>query len=65
MKLKDLAKKAIENSDALEDATNQAKKRTAVAYINKELIDSGEFTADTLPIQEIDETIEEVLNGGK
>ncbi len=65
MKLKDLAKKAIENSDALEDATNQAKKRTAVAYINKELVDSGEFTADTLPIQEIDETIEEVLNGGK
>ncbi len=65
MKLKDLAKKAIENSDALEDATNQAKKRTAVAYINKELIDSGEFTADTLPIQEIDETIEEVLNGVK
>lgn len=65
MKLKDLAKKAIENSDALEDATNQAKKRTAVAYINKELIDSGEFTAETLPMQEIDEIIEEVLNGSK
>ncbi|GAX47325.1 hypothetical protein [Pseudolactococcus reticulitermitis] len=65
MNLKDLAKKAIENSDSLTDATNQAKKRTAVAFINKELIDGGEYTAETLPIQEIDETIEEVLDDSK
>ena len=61
--LKDLAKKAIENSENLQDATNEAKKRTAVAYINRELIESRQYTFETLPTQEIDETIEEVLHG--
>lgn len=60
--LKDLAKQAIENSELLQDATNEAKKRTAVAYINRELIESRQYTYDTLPTQEIDDTIEEVLH---
>lgn len=60
--LKDLAKQAIENSETL-DATNEAKKRTAVAYINRELIESRQYTYETLPTQEIDEAIEEVLHG--
>ena len=60
--LKDLAKKAIENSENLQDGTNEAKKRTAVAYINRELIESRQYTFETLPTQEIDETIEEVLH---
>ena len=61
MNLKDLAKQAIENSETL-DTSNEAKKRTAVAYINRELIESRQYTYDTLPTQEIDETIEEVLH---
>lgn len=63
MMLKDLAKQAIENSELLQDATNEAKKRTAVAYINRELIESRQYTYETLPTKEIDETIEEVLHG--
>ena len=62
MTLKELAKQAIENSETL-DASNEAKKRTAVAFINRELIESREYTVDTLPTQEIDDTIEEVLHG--
>ena len=62
MMLKDLAKQAIENSELLQDATNEAKKRTAVAYINRELIESNQYTFDTLPTQEIDAAIEEVLH---
>ena len=62
MTLKELAKRAIENSSNLE-ASNEAKKRTAVAYINRELIESRQYTFETLPTQEIDETIEEVLHG--
>lgn len=60
--LKDLAKQAIENSELLQDSTNEAKKRTAVAYVNRELIESNQYTAETLPTQEIDDTIEEVLH---
>lgn len=63
MMLKDLAKQAIENSENLQDATNEAKKRTAVAYINRELIESRQYTYETLPTREIDEAIEEVLHG--
>ena len=61
MTLKELAKKAIENSKTL-DASNEAKKRTAVAYINRELIESNQYTVDSLPTQEIDDAIEEVLH---
>lgn len=61
MNIKELAKQAIENSETL-DTSNEAKKRTAVAYINRELIESGQYTYDTLPTQEIDDTIEEVLH---
>lgn len=61
--LKDLAKQAIENSELLQDATNEAKKRTAVAYINRGLIESRQYTYETLPTREIDESIEEVLHG--
>ena len=61
--LKDLAKQAIENSELLQDSTNEAKKRTAVAYINRELIESRQYTYETLPTREIDESIEEVLHG--
>ena len=62
MNLKELAKRAIENSETL-DASNEAKKRTAVAFINRELIESRQYTFETLPTQEIDDTIEEVLHG--
>ena len=62
MNLKELAKKAIENSETL-DTSNEAKKRTAVAYINRRLIESRQYTYETLPTQEIDATIEEVLHG--
>ena len=62
MTLKELAKKAIENSETL-DASNEAKKRTAVAYVNRELIESNQYTVDSLPTQEIDDAIEEVLHG--
>lgn len=61
--LKDLAKQAIENSELLQDATKEAKKRTAVAYINRELIESKQYSFDNLPNQEIDQVIEEVLHG--
>ena len=61
MTLKELAKQAIENSETL-DTSNEAKKRTAVAYINRELIESSQYTYDTLPTQEIDDTIEEALH---
>ena len=62
MMLKDLAKQAIENSKTL-DASNEAKKRTAVAYVNRKLIESRQYSFETLPTQEIDEAIEEVLHG--
>ena len=62
MNIRELAKQAIENSDTLA-ASNEAKKRTAVAYINRELIESRQYTYETLPTQEVDETIEEVLHG--
>ena len=61
MTLKELAKKAIKNSETL-DASNESKKRTAVAYINRELIESNQYTVDSLPTQEIDDAIEEVLH---
>lgn len=61
--LKDLARQAIENSENLQDATNEAKKRTAVAYINRELIESRQYSFDNSPNQEIDQAIEEVLHG--
>ena len=61
MNIKELAKQAIENSETL-DASNEAKKRTAVAYINRELIESRQYSFETLPTQEIDDTIEEVLH---
>ena len=60
--LKYLAKQAIENSETL-DSSNVAKKRTAVAFINRELIESRQCAFETLPTKEIDETIEEVLHG--
>ena len=61
MSIRELAKQAIENSEALE-TSNEAKKRTAVAYINRKLIESRQYSFETLPTQEIDETIEEVLH---
>ena len=62
MNIKELAQKAIENSETL-DTSNESKKRTAVASINRELIESHQYTFETLPTKEIDETIEEVLHG--
>ena len=62
MTLKELAKQAIDNSKTL-DTSNESKKRTAVAYINRKLIESRQYTYETLPTQEIDNTIEEVLHG--
>ena len=59
--LKELAKQAIENSKTL-DTSDEAKKRTAVAYVNRELIESNQYTVDSLPTQEIDDAIEEVLH---
>ena len=61
MSIRELAKQAIENSEALE-TSNEAKKRTAIAYINRKLIESRQYSFETLPTQEIDETIEEVLH---
>ena len=59
--IKELAKEVVAaNADI--DISNEAKKRSAVAYINRELIESCQYTYDTLPIQEIDEAIEEVLH---
>lgn len=61
MNLKELAKQAIENSETL-NTSNESKKRTAVSFINRKLIESHQYTYETLPAQEIDETIEEVLH---
>lgn len=60
--IKELAKEVV-SANADIDISNEAKKRTAVAYINRELIESNQYTAETLPTQEIDEAIEEVLHG--
>lgn len=60
--LKELARQAIENSENLQDATNEAKKRTAVAYINRELIESKQYSFDNLPNKEINDAIEEALH---
>ena len=65
MNIKEIANKAIDNSNTLTDATNETKKRTAVAFINNILIQSGDYEADKLPLKEIDEAIEEVLNDSK
>ena len=60
--IKELAKEVVAaNADI--DISNEAKKRSAVAFINRELIESSQYTYETLPIQEIDEAIEEVLHG--
>ena len=59
--IKELAKEVVvANADI--DISNEAKKRSAVAYINRELIESSQYTYETLPIQEIDAAIEEVLH---
>lgn len=59
--IKELAKEVVAaNADV--DISNEAKKRSAVAYINRELIESHQYTYETLPTQEIDDTIEEVLH---
>ena len=55
-------KDEVVSANADIDISNEAKKRTAVAYINRELIESSQYTYDTLPTQEIDDTIEEVLH---
>lgn len=60
--IKELAKEVV-SANADIDISNEAKKRSAVAYINRELIESRQYTYDTLPTQEIDEAIEEVLHG--
>ena len=59
--IKELAKEVV-SANADIDISNEAKKRSAVAYINRELIESRQYTYETLPTQEIDETIEEVLH---
>lgn len=59
--IKELAKEVV-SANADIDISNEAKKRSAVAYINKQLIESRQYTYETLPTQEIDETIEEVLH---
>lgn len=59
--IKELAKEVV-SANADIDISNEAKKRSAVAYINRELIESSQYTVDSLPTQEIDETIEEVLH---
>ena len=60
--IKELAKEVV-SANADIDISNEAKKRTAVAYINRELIESRQYTYETLPTREIDESIEEVLHG--
>ena len=60
--IKELAKEVV-SANADIDISNEAKKRSAVAYINRELIESRQYTYDTLPTREIDEAIEEVLHG--
>lgn len=60
--IKELAKEVVAaNADI--DILNEAKKRSAVAYINKQLIESRQYTYETLPTQEIDDAIEEALHG--
>lgn len=59
--IKELAKEVV-SANADIDISNEAKKRSAVAYINRQLIESSQYTYETLPIQEIDEAIEEVLH---
>ena len=59
--IKELAKEVV-SANADIDISNEAKKRSAVAYINRELIESRQYTYDTLPTQEIDDAIEEVLH---
>lgn len=59
--IKELAKEVV-SANADIDISNEAKKRSAVAYINRELIESSQYTYDTLPTQEIDDAIEEVLH---
>lgn len=60
--IKELAKEVV-SANADIDISNEAKKRSAVAYINRELIESRQYTYETLPTKEIDEAIEEVLHG--
>lgn len=60
--IKELAKEVV-SANADIDISNEAKKRSAVAYINRELIESRQYTYETLPTREIDEAIEEVLHG--
>lgn len=60
--IKELAKEVV-SANADIDISNEAKKRTAVACINRELIESRQYTYETLPTREIDEAIEEVLHG--
>lgn len=60
--IKELAKEVVAaNADI--DISNESKKRSAVAYINRQLIESRQYTYETLPTQEIDDAIEEVLHG--
>ena len=59
--VKELAKEVV-SANADIDISNEAKKRSAVAYINRELIESSQYTYETLPTQEIDDAIEEVLH---
>ena len=59
--IKELAKEVV-SANADIDISNEAKKRSAVAYINRKLIESRQYTYETLPTQEIDDAIEEVLH---
>lgn len=59
--IKELAKEVV-SANADVDISNEVKKRSAVAYINRKLIESHQYTYETLPAQEIDEAIEEVLH---
>lgn len=59
--IKELAKEVV-SANADIDISNESKKRSAVAYINRELIESRQYTYETLPTQEIDDAIEEVLH---
>ena len=60
--IKELAKEVV-SANADIDISNEAKKRSAVAYINRKLIESRQYTYETLPTREINEAIEEVLHG--
>ena len=46
--IKELAKEVV-SANADIDISNEAKKRSAVAYINRELIESRQYTYETLP----------------